>query len=192
MNSPKRAAGRKPHQRLSIPISEWPAADRAAWLAANRSGTPFEPGGLAADWSEATRFKNGHGYGRWLAWIDARGHLDRTAHPGARVSKLRLRAYLSTLQATLSPVTVYCVLAELGHALRVMVPDDDWGWISRAAYRLEGMAIPVRDKATRLQSPIRLIALGMQLMSRADAALGNPTSALARDYRDGLLIAFLA
>jgi integrase/recombinase XerD len=192
MSSPKCISRKHPRQRISIPISEWPIADRAAWLAANRSGSPFEPGGLAADWSEASRNKNRYGYGRWLAWLDERGDFDPAMHPGTRVTRDRVRAYLSILQATLSPFSTCSALAELGHALRVMAPNEDWGWISRAACRLQAQATSVRDKASRLQSPIKLIALGAKLMSLANSPVGAPTATQARDYRDGLLIAFLA
>jgi integrase len=94
------------------------------------------------------------------------------------------------MQATLSPFSVSCRIQELGDALRVMAPDQDLKWIARAAGRLRSRAVPVKNKRARLQSPKRLVALGVRLMTAAESEVVTLESAIA--FRDGLTIAFLA
>lgn len=174
------------------PVAEWPAADQAAWTHAQRPGTPFEPGGLAAGWSAASRQMAIQGYGRWLAWLHTAGLLDVNAPPAARVARQRLLAYTAALQQVNAPLTVQSRVRELGNAMRAMAPEQDWNWILRGADRLRAVAVPLRDKRQRLVSPDRLIALGRAIMDAAEADDGLTAIRRAADYRDGLLMAFLA
>jgi integrase len=130
------------------------------------------------------------GYGKWLAWLDERGLLDPTAMPASRATRDLVAAYAKDLQVTYSPFSVQGRIQELGDALRVMTPDQDLRWITRGAWRLRSRATPVMDKRARLQSPIRLIALGVRLMTIAESEAVTLESAMA--FRDGLIIAFLA
>jgi integrase/recombinase XerD len=192
MSTPDKAPAKVVPARRLRPIVEWPEADQAAWAVAMRAGNPFEPGGLAALWAPATRRKTSNGYGRWIVWLDERGDLDTTAAPAARVTRERVLAYQADLRTMYSPHGVHNALQELGDAMRAMAPDSDWLWITRAADRLRRRARSVRDKASRLQSPERLAALGQQLMDAADAGADRPTLERAMLFRDGLIIAFLA
>jgi integrase/recombinase XerD len=175
-----------------MPVAEWPPLDRAAWAAALRPGDPFEPGGLAAGWSAATRTMTESGYGRWATWLARRDLLDPLVPPDARVSRERVSAYMADLRAEVGDFTVQGRLQQLGDALRTMVPDQNWHWILRAANRLRCQAVSVRNKRSRLQSPDRLVALGKQLMAQADSVAERAPHERAVTYRDGLIIAFLA
>jgi integrase len=162
--------------------------DQAAWTAAQIADDPFEPGGVAAAWAPSTRQVVANGYGLWLTWLAARGSLDAQQSPAERVSKDRVALYAETLAARQSPFSVQARVQQLGDALRAMAPDRDWGWILRAASRLRSRAVPVKDKRSRMQSPAALVDLGETLMSGAEGT----TTAAAMDFRDGLIIAFLA
>ena len=76
-----------PRWSKSLPVALWPPADRAAWQAAMTPGDPFEPGGIAASWSAATRRNTACGYGRFLVWLKERGELDEAVGPAARLMK---------------------------------------------------------------------------------------------------------
>src|SRR5271166_5822860 len=140
------------------PAAEWPAADQAAWEAALRHGDPFEPGGLAAAWTAATRTMTESGYGRWLAWLDAERLLMADQTPASRVTRDRVRAYAAGLSILNAPLTVMSRVRQLGNALRAMAPDQDWGWILRAADRMRAEAEPARDKRARMVPPDALEA----------------------------------
>jgi integrase len=171
-------------------VEEWPAADQVAWAKAFVPGDPFSPGGLGAGWALASRQQIAAGYGKWLVWLDEQGLLDPKAPPASRATRPMLAAYTKRLQADYSPFTVQGRVQQVGDALRIMAPDQDLRWISRGAWRLRNKAVPITDKRARLQSPTRLIDLGLSLME--DAQAEEVTLASAMTFRDGLIIAFLA
>jgi len=174
----------------TLPFAQWPAADRAAWTAAHAHGDPFEPGGLADGWAPTTRRVVENSYGLWLRFAEREGFLEPDSLPASRITRERVAAYALALRVTRSPFSVQSRIQQLGDALRVMVPDQAWPWIGRAAGRLRSRAAPIRNKRDRLQSPERLAELGKQLMTEA-VAIG-PTLDAAILYRNGLTIALLA
>ena len=101
-----------------LPITVWPSVDRAAWETAVRPGDPFERGGIAASWSEATRRKTIAGYGRFLFWLKERNELDETVAPVARITRERLGAYLEDLKSMNRGHTLQCRMQELGDAMQ--------------------------------------------------------------------------
>ena len=125
-----------PRWSKALPVALWPPADRAAWQAAMTPGDPFEPGGLAATWSAATRRKMACGYGRFLRWLKGRGELDEAVGPAARITRERLTAYLDEIRRSNRGHTIQSRIQELGDALRALVPEGDWRFIKRAAGRL--------------------------------------------------------
>jgi len=177
-------------RRPCWPVALWPAMDQAAWAQAFVEGDPFKPGGLGAGWALVSRRQITGGYGKWLAWLDERGLLDPVAAPASRATRSLVAAYAKDLQTSYSPFTVQGRVQQLGDALRVMTPDHDLRWITRGAWRLRSRAKPLKDKRARLQSPVRLIALGVRLMTAAESEPVTLESAMA--FRDGLIIAFLA
>ena len=174
------------------PVSEWPASDRAAWVAALQPGDALNPGGIAARWATATRTMVENGYGRWLGSLHTKGLLNPEDTPDQRVNKERVAAYVAELAASTAPFSVQGRVRQLGNALRAMCPHGDWGWILRGADRIRACAIPARNKRARLQSPDQLVQLGLQIMAQADASIDGRAVWRAADYRDGLIIALLA
>jgi len=190
MTGPHKDGRRTAPNRPCRPLALWPALDQAAWALALTPGDPFKPGGLGAGWAPPSRRRIASAYGTWLAWLDGRGLLDPSATPVSRATRELVRTYARDLQTTHSPFYVQGNVQHLGDALRVMTPDRDLRWISRGAWQLRRRAVPIRDKRARLQSPKRLVALGLQLMEAAEAEVVSLESAMA--FRDGLTIAFLA
>jgi integrase/recombinase XerD len=186
---PRDGAGIAP-RRPCRPLALWPALDQAAWTLALTPGDPFDPGGLGAGWAVPSRRRIASAYGTWLAWLDGQGLLDPSAAPASRATRDLVRIYAKDLQTSHSPFYVQGSVQHLGDALRVMTPDRDLRWITRGAWRLRNRAVPVRDKRARLQSPKRLVALGVRLMEVAEAEAVSLESAMT--FRDGLVIAFLA
>ena len=178
-----------PHRAL--PFSRWPERDRAAWNAALRPGDVLDPGGIAARWSAASRRKTALGYGHFLSWLESVGRLDRTTEPGARVTRAEVSAYLVELKRTVRGHTVQCRIQELGDAMRALAPDRDWGWILRAAGRLQADTIPAVDKAARLRPVQEIVAEAFRLMDEAEGADTGTALDRAVLFRDALMIAFL-
>ena len=57
----------------SLPVSEWPDADRQAWEAACRPGIRLKPGGSADYLAEVSREDFARRYGAFLEFLQRRG-----------------------------------------------------------------------------------------------------------------------
>jgi len=180
-----------PSERLCRPVSLWPLVDRKAWTAAMEPAGPFDEGKAGAGWSQATWRKTASGYGFYLSYLDGLGQLDPDERIARRITHEHLKAYLAYLKQRNHGHTLHNRIQELGDALRVLAPEYDWGWVSRAAGRLRAEAVPARDKLSRARPIGELIAAGLDFMDHADGAPGLSPFKRAILYRDGLMVAFL-
>lgn len=155
-------------------------------------GDVLDPGGVASRWSPATRRKTALGYGRYLFFLLQRGHLDPAVGPADRITHERLAVYLAELQRTNRGHTIQNRIQELGNAMRALAPDRDWRWILRAAGRLRASTIPAQDKRARLRAIEELAAEGLRLMADSESNPALSPLQRALQYRDGLILAFLA
>ena len=186
-----------PHPRLDprrrcMPIAEWPHAHQDAWYRAIASVDPFESGGEAAHWSEATRHKNRRGYGRWLTFCELNGWLDRAALPAEIVTVQRLRPYVAELRATVSPYTVMGRLCELHATLSAMAPATDLKWLNRGISNLRNLGVDGRDKTDRLRPTRELFRSGLAHMDHVETRLDYSPYRRAWQFQRGLMLAFLA
>lgn len=182
---------------MVLPVSAWPAIDRQLW----ESGTA-PPGGLrrsrgryAASLTPCSVRLAAKGYGRFLAIQAANGQLNPDLGPSARVTLESVADFFDALQGAGNvDNTVKGRLFHLRMALRVMVPDADFDWITRpGGVSLDALLLQEPDDEPPPASSAALFKWGMALM--ADAAL--PTQefqkiAFCRAYRDGLIIALFA
>jgi integrase len=177
--------------RLCWPVSAWPAADQAAWLANTtplqlraynrRRGTRLSP---------PTLHKIARGYGRWLSFLAGRYEIDAGRTALERVELPRLRAYFRALQQSgNAPGTIKGRFYELQAALRIMLPDCDPSFIGH----LDGMSMHVRLRVRQRVLPVPpcevLMDWGLEMMQRAHEHPLQRCRLVA--YRDGLLIAIL-
>ena len=96
------------------------------------------------------------------------------------------------LQSTgLADYSVAGRLQQLGDALKVLAPSEDFGWINRAGWRLHSRAEPSKDLRTRLRAADEVFRLGVKLIKMAEQGDFRRTAERACLYRDGLTIAFL-
>jgi integrase/recombinase XerD len=176
--------------RRCKPADQWPQQDRLRWQAALQPGDLLEEGGCRAGHSRFSNRAMEKGYGRWLAWLDAKGLLDDHVAPGNRITPDRVRAYVVDLEAENATGTVIARLIELKVMAAIMEPGRDWSWIYRRASSIRGRHKPARPKRHRLVDITRLLDLGIDLMAEAE----NETTRLRmfKTYRDGLMIALLA
>ena len=180
---------RDPARRCK-PLNEWPVQDQHLWQAALLPGDIIDPGGARARFAHHSNRKLVVGYGRWLQWLDHAGELDATQPPGARITPARVMAYGAALAGYNGTQTQVSRLEELYQVAEVMDPAQDWSWIRRGAVRIRARHVPARPKASRLVGADELYAAGLHLMAAAEQS-GTPRWQ-ACQYRDGLVIAFLA
>lgn len=174
------------------PLSAWPGPDQAAWEKAVQIGSPLDHRGWASLWAPQSRKKGERDYGRWLAWLERQGELDLALPAEARVTRERVGQYLKHLQSGFSTFTVQSALQGLGDMLRVMTETHAFGWISKGAARLRTRAISTKNKRQKIRPPDQLVDLGVGLMAGAGILGETDATGAALQYRNGLIIAFLA
>lgn len=177
---------------LCWPVTLWPERDRMLWQQAFDNVDPFSamPSNalpLRADTLIGIR----KGYGRWLAFLGARGVLDAATEPQARLTAPLLRAYFRELQARgNADATIVGRFTQLAMAIRILAPAYDASWIRK----LDGISVFARldrhQRPLRVPSMEALFAWGIDMMAVAKSDLATQSNRLA--FRDGLLIAILA
>jgi len=176
----------------SLPLDAWPERDQEAWRRAT-TDDPLQPGGLggASAWRPATHEVVRIGYGVWLSWLTLTGTLDPAADAAARAGPEMLREYLRAMRSSsYSDFSCAARLGALGSALRVMSPNVNTAFISRAAGRVAASARRTRDPQVRSRPPQEILELGDALMTSA----GNEERDDVRRallFRDGLILALI-
>ena len=91
-------AGKSARERLrSLPVSEWPDADRRAWAEACQAGSRLKPGGAATYLAEVSRDDFARRYGAFLGFLQRRGRLVRGAAAADQVTLPNVEAYIAEL-----------------------------------------------------------------------------------------------
>jgi len=179
------------NKRKSLLFSDWSSVDRWLWEAAIAEGDIFDGRGPVAHWSLVYRNSVMFSYGRWLAYLQEYDPSCLEQLPSERVTVERIRGYVGTLKAEISTTTVHLYLGRLHELMKVLCPDQDWGWLQAVLYRLKGEIIP-RNKRTRMVDIDRLFELGVGLMDTVEPSRERLLLPQLLQHRDGLIIALLA
>jgi site-specific recombinase XerD len=163
----------------SLPVSEWPDADRQAWEAACRPGIRLKPGGSADYLAEVSREDFARRYGAFLEFLQRRGNLDLNAAAAAQVTPSNVEPYITELNGRVRSVT-----AEL------LTPGIDYSWLAEIQKDL-ALAMEPRSKFDRTVFTQRLAQAGLTLVAEAKQLAKNDLDR-ARGVRNGLMIALLA
>src|SRR5262245_47867854 len=84
-------------QARSLPIHEWPDADRRAWEDVCRPGARLKPGGAASYLAQVSRDDFARRYGAFLGFLQRSGRLERGAAAAVQVTPANVEAYVSEL-----------------------------------------------------------------------------------------------
>ena len=144
--------------RRCLPVAEWPAPDRAAWLAATRRGDILDDPSRLAQLKPSTLAIYAKGYGRWLGFLRATGDLDADADPASRVTPDAVRRYLAWLGTQTASLTTSSLVMRLHCVARALAPATDWTWLARVSAALMRRAVPVRPKRPLLRPSSELFA----------------------------------
>ena len=173
-----------------MPIASWPAQDRELWRTACAPAALLsEQAGSRSDRRPISNRKSEKGYGRYLTYLTLFAPECLAEPAAARITPERVKAYIEHLKSlNNSTATILARLQELGEAAKVMGPTRSWQFINEIASRIRARHVPARDKSN-LKLTDELLDLGLALMERVGSQEGWPA---AVQYRDGLIIAFLA
>jgi integrase len=174
----------------SLPIHEWPDADRRAWEDACRPGTRLKPGGAACYLAEVSRDDFERRYGAFLGFLQRSGRLQRKLDAAAQVTLSNVEAYIAELTVRVRSVTVWNCIYKLRRAAELLAPVSDYSWLTEIEKDLALGMVP-ESKFDRLVFTGRLVEAGLTLVAEAQGYAKNDL-ARARGVRNGLMIALLA
>jgi integrase len=183
----RRPASGKPR---SLPIAEWPPADRFGWAEACRPAQRLKRGGAASHLAPVSLNDIANRYGLYLDFLKRNGRLDPAKSATARITPDNVNAFISELQARVCSVTAWNSVYKLRRAAQLIVPDAEFGWLAEIEKDLALVMVP-RSKADRLVLTERLVEAGLILIQEAEM-FARTALARAVGVRNGLLIALLA
>lgn len=175
----------------SLPIDQWPHADRTTWDHACRPSRRFNPGGAAGHMKQTTRTSMVRAYGYLLEHCQRTGTLDRKLEPAGHVTPDRINQFLCEILQRVCSVARYNYLQRIHRIARILNPTSDFFWLRDIVLEQKDKMRP-RSKAARIVPTDRLYDCGLQLMKRARCSANRTDLQRARQYRNGLLVALLA
>lgn len=175
----------------SLPLAEWPDAERSAWNSARRVGRRFAPGGPASRFCQETCDDLERRYGQFLNYCRRTGRLEGSTEPGALVEPTAIAGFVVELQARVRSVTVARTIYKVCRTARLIAPARDFSWLAEIAKDLELVAEPM-NKSGRLVTSERLVEAGLTLVQEAKLATSSSLRTRSVMARNGLMIAILA
>jgi integrase len=174
----------------SLPVSEWPDADRRAWEEACRPGSRLRPGGVASYLAEVSRDDFARRYGAFLGFLQRTNRLEQCGGASTQVTLPNVEAYIVDLKARVRSVTVYNCIHQLRRAAQLRAPTFDFSWLAEIEKDL-ALVMQPRSKFDRLVLTGRLVEAGLTLVAEAQE-FAITDLARARGVRNGLIVALLA
>jgi site-specific recombinase XerD len=190
MIRPGNSRQRKQHPYRSLPVQEWPKADRGALEEACRPGIRLKPGGRASHFAEATIKDFVTRYGAYLGFLQRRGMLNLKAAAAAQVARSNVKIYVAELKARVSSVTTWNCIYKLRRMSQLLNPKIDFAWLVAIEQELALIMVP-RSKFDRLVLTNRLVEAGLTLIAEAEKHAKSRFDR-ARGIRNGLMIVILA
>ena len=174
----------------SLPIEEWPEADRRAWEEACRPPARFKPGGAASHLAPVSRDDYANRYGAFLGFLQRTGQLKRNASAAVQVMAPNVEGYIAELSSRVSSVTVHICIYKLRRAAELLAPHTEFKWLAEIQTDL-ALVMQPRSKFDRLVFSGWLVEAGLTLLTESHE-FAKSDLARARGIRNGLMIALLA
>src|SRR5262249_8712322 len=190
MKSPNSSTGKSCGDSRSLPVSEWPDADRRAWEEACRPGSRLRSGGVASYLAEVSRNEFARRAGAFLGFLQRSDRLEQHAGAAIQVTLPNVEAYIADLKSRVRSVTTWNCIYKLRRAAELVAPTADFSWVTEIEKDL-ALEMEPKSKFDRLIFTSNLVEAGLTLIAEAqEFATTDP--ARARGARNGLLIALLA
>ncbi|MEQ8332506.1 tyrosine-type recombinase/integrase [Nisaea sp.] len=173
-----------------IPVHNWHPVDRELWTRAQKKASKLDDPGWAAHLRPATIGLAERGYGLWNSWLINRNLLSNGASPKNLITKKDVLRFAEEFCKGRSGNTVHLALRGIHTVVRAMEETRDYGWLDHIA-RHYAATPKTRNKAARLVPIDALFAFGQELIDKNRGPLPL-TSFAAYEFRDGLMISFLA
>ena len=130
-------------ENRSLPLDEWPEADRTAWLDACRPSVRLLRGGALSHLNDISRTDYANRY-RSLHGVPAahKNGFGWTCRLLARVTCENVDAYLANLRSRVTSVSQYNFISKLRRAAMALAPAIDFGWLYQLECDLKFVAQP--------------------------------------------------
>ena len=175
----------------SLPLEEWPQADRNGWQAACRPGQRLTRGGAASHLAPVTQADLANRYGLYLDFLDRSGQLDLTEEAGALVVPDSIAGFIAELQARVSSVTVSRTIYKVRRAAECIAPGRHFAWLAEIGKDLALLERP-KDKFDRVVLTERLLEAALVSFWKVDSDAEARPLAGAFAARNALMVALLA
>jgi integrase len=179
----------RPERPRSLPVTEWPDADRRGWEAARQAGSRLRPGGSASYLAKVSQDDFAGRYGAFMGFLQRGGRLDLRATAAAQVTPQNVDDYITDLMLRVRSVTVCNCIYKLRRAAELLAPNADFSWLAEIEKDL-ALVMEPRSKYHRLVSSRRIVEAGLTLMVEAQQ-FAKSDVARALGIRNGLMIAVL-
>jgi hypothetical protein len=126
----------------SLPLADWPTADREAWRQAREPHVRLRRGGAAAHMKPVTQADLERRYGYLLDHLARRHLLDQTAPAAAHVTEEALRGFLGEIKAIWRPVTQAQSIYKLRRMAEILSPRTNFAWPRETENDLALVAYP--------------------------------------------------
>jgi integrase len=175
----------------SLPLKDWPEADRLAWEAACQPAKRLARGGTASHLAPVTQADLANRYGLLLDFVHRTRRLDLGADAGVQVTPEAIAPFIAELQVRVSSVTVSRTIYKVRRAAELIAPHLDFAWLAEIGRDLMLLEQP-KDDLARNVAPERLVEAGLTLIREAEADNDGPWLRRALFVRNGLMVALLA
>jgi hypothetical protein len=166
--SPRRSFRKAPVR--SVPIGDWPIADRAAWERAIAPRARLSKGGAGAHLARITQNDLARRYGYFIDHLMRNRLFDPEALPASQVTPDHVTSFVDELRARVASVTTAHTIYKLRRAAQLLDPTRDFAWLGEIEKELALIMRP-KSKHHRMVDPDRLLEAGLALV---EEAAGNP------------------
>ncbi len=174
----------------SLPIAQWPSADREEWLKAMKPTQRLIKGGRASHMKQVTQNDLERRYGYFLDFLERAGRLKLCETPAALVTEENVSPYLEELRARVCSVTCHGNIYKLRRMAEILDPGRDLSWLREVEAELDYLKQP-ETRHHRIVTTDRLVEAGLRLFEQA-ASSKCPALGRAIISRNGVMLALLA
>jgi hypothetical protein len=177
---------------VTLPMKDWPEADKAMWADLTQLAGPLDGNGALAHVRATSLLALSNGYERWLELLMATDPVTLDQPPELRATPTRLVIWLDAM-AHLALRTRFTFLSRTVRVLSAAAPEADWSTHRHLLHSLQRKAqraVSTR-KTGRILSSSVLLDAGRKLAGPMADAATTPLAAM-RLRRNGTMVAFLA
>jgi integrase/recombinase XerD len=180
-------------QRSSLPLREWPAADRLSWHLGLTRAIPFTQRVRPVKWQAGYRAECEKDFGVYLRWLRDSEGVSLETSLAERITRENVVKFIRWHRAlNYAPTTIAFRVERLHLVMYVMAPDNDWRWffsVRRALRRAVRESVKFESGLPEVST---LWQLGWTLMKSAGDIEVRYEERRATRFRTGLMIAMLA